>query len=579
MYHPNERRRAGQLRYRRLLLQAGASDLKSRYIYKQQDSSDALDVSGTGEVGPKSPTRSTRSRRSNSSSRPEVAATSGAASSRRSRSRTRSPSPSKAGGSPSMLTVGGGGAPKKRRPSGGSLLESPTSSSSSIPPLPPSPGGSVTSGGQESATTSWLRAHLPRTYGFFERFSPVDERDNWLAGSRRASSMSDLDRELGRGPGWSSRRCRRFQIASRMRRYEYEDEEYGDGEDEETDLGDNLTYHLDELIGQGAMGLVYRGTIKPPPPAHAVTIAVKHLHLPSANPHLNRKNFGKLIAAMSLADHPNVLTYFGSHIFDEDCFLFMEYCDGGTLSDWIKSNGPLHDLDRLRRWIRQLVSALDFLASHGIVHRDVKPANIMLVRDTLKITDFSSSKIHGMCCRKIHDARVVGTPSYMAPEIVGGNQTMEIRGAQDIWSLGCVIYEMLLAKPPFTEVDNVWSLYFILGNYARINIPPTPHNLVFVDSSTSSQATARAIPRLRHPHPSLRLHCRHPPRPRRQPIRLRHRSLSADQSISWCPTKAKPLKAGLARCWVTDSPCLAARNTDTRRAMQWSWKVLHQRGW
>ncbi|KAI9219120.1 kinase-like domain-containing protein [Blastocladiella britannica] len=236
-----------------------------------------------------------------------------------------------------------------------------------------------------------------------------------------------------------------------------------------------MTYRLDEIIGQGAIGLVYRGALVLPDPLPPMVIAIKHLHLPSTNPHLNRRNFEQLIAAMSLVDHPNILSYYGSHMIDEDCFLFMEYCDGGTLGDWIRKHGPLRDVRILSFWIRQLVQGLEFLGRHGIVHRDIKPSNIMIKDGILKIADFGSAQIHGLCCRKVcrqyssvHDARVVGTPCYIAPEIVAGNQEFQIRGAQDMWSLGCVIYELVLGKPPFSEVDNVWSLYFVLVRFYSV---------------------------------------------------------------------------------------------------------------
>ncbi|KNE59467.1 STE/STE11 protein kinase [Allomyces macrogynus ATCC 38327] len=242
--------------------------------------------------------------------------------------------------------------------------------------------------------------------------------------------------------------------------------------DTDIHVRDGLRWRLEELIGEGAVGLVYRATLIPDPPLTPVPVAVKHLHLPSTNPHLNRRNFEQLIAALSLADHPNIIVYLGSHIMDDDCFLLMELCEGGTLSDWIRRNGPLRDRVRLVEYIRQMVSGLEFMHRHGVIHRDLKPSNMMLKDGVLKIADFSSAKFHGLCCRKVHDARVVGTPSYLAPEIVAGHQMIEIKGAQDIWSLGCSIYELIMGKPPFSEVDNVWSLYFVLGSYASINIPP-----------------------------------------------------------------------------------------------------------
>ncbi|KAI9190440.1 hypothetical protein H9P43_001874 [Blastocladiella emersonii ATCC 22665] len=455
LYHPDEP--AKRIRYRRQL--PHAADLRSHFIFRQ-DSSDGVVSSSSSSTGNLSRSASSVSASRNKSPHTRL---------NRSQSphsplmRARSP-PVDGGGGGSQVLAAGRLSP---RPSADSLRDATTEYHGAAPPPPPMP--------TTSAAASWLRAHLPRTLGLLDRISPVDERDNWFARSPPQAAADGPD---------GVERTRSQSNASRLSTddggvlSESETEDVEDDLDEldpdETDLGNHLHYRLEELIGQGAVGLVYLATLTPPAPAKPVQVATKHFHLPSANPHLNRRNFEQLIGAMALSDHPNVLSYYGSHLMDEDCFLFMEYCDGGTLAEWVRANGPLRDMRILSFWIRQLVHGLEFLHRHGIVHRDVKPANIMIREGILKHADFSSAKIYGLCCRKVHDARVVGTPSYLAPEVVAGNQTMEIKGAQDIWSLGCVIYEMLLAKPPFSEIDNVWSLYFMLGQYSTINSPPQP---------------------------------------------------------------------------------------------------------
>ncbi|KAJ3369822.1 Suppressor of Sensor Kinase (SLN1) [Allomyces arbusculus] len=363
-----------------------------------------------------------RNRRKRMARSPSEARSRATLHSSRSRSRSRSHSPHPAARRRSGSTLSGADVP------------------AAVVPSPPQTPGSASSPG-----TGWIRPWL------------------WWPGTPRNTTTTDAEPEPVADDDEP-----RASLAP-----DVEDDPLADPEDgDEVEIDVGLRWRLDNLIGQGVVGLVYRGVLIPDPPAQPVPVAVKHLHLPSANPHLNTRNFEQLIAALSLVDHPNIVSYYGSHVMDEDCFLFMDYCEGGTLADWIRRNGPMADLPILAHWIKQMVQGLAFMHAHGIVHRDVKPSNIMLKDGVLKIADFSSSKLHGLCCRKVHDARVVGTPSYLAPEIVAGNQTVEIKGACDIWSLGATIYELILGKPPFSEVDNVWSLYFILGKYAGINIPP-----------------------------------------------------------------------------------------------------------
>ncbi|KAJ3366663.1 Suppressor of Sensor Kinase (SLN1) [Allomyces javanicus] len=488
MYHPHER--AKYVRYRRRL--PHARDLRSRFIYKHDAADDHENT----------PRHSRASRGSRSRSQSSLAS-----STKRSHSR------------PGRVTARSRAAAHQRDHSPAEsalslrsdqqLLTAPLYPLGPAPPPPPppppdgttTPNGSGTPARRSSAAAKWLHKHLPRTSSWIARLNPP-------ADSRDSASILDL------GPDDEDDDEDDFLVVH-LAKPDLANDDDNDSDDDDdnaqpaaaaptsatadppppqtnnsssdaaslasmsptrssTDIHvrDGLRWRLEELIGEGAVGLVYRATLIPDPPLTPVPVAVKHLHLPSTNPHLNRRNFEQLIAALSLADHPNIIAYLGSHIMDDDCFLLMELCEGGTLSDWIRRNGPLRDRAKLVEYIRQMVSGLEFMHRHGVIHRDLKTSNIMWKDGVLKIADFSSAKFHGLCCRKVHDARVVGTPSYLAPEIVAGHQMIEIKGAQDIWSLGCSIYELIMGKPPFSEVDNVWSLYFVLGSYASINIPP-----------------------------------------------------------------------------------------------------------
>ncbi|HEY0406243.1 MAG TPA: protein kinase [Pyrinomonadaceae bacterium] len=226
-------------------------------------------------------------------------------------------------------------------------------------------------------------------------------------------------------------------------------EKHGDGL-----LGQTLAnkYRIEELINEGGMGAVYRGT-------HVLmekTVAVKVLHPALAADDTIVARFSREAKAASRISHPHALnvTDFGESD-NGIVFLVMEYLHGKTLKEVIHETGPM-PLPRVNEIIRQVCGALEAAHGEGVVHRDLKSDNIMLVEvsggnDWAKVLDFGIAKITekvGQDPALTAPNLIIGTPQYMSPEQC--SQASEIDSRSDIYSLGIILYEMLTGHVPFT---------------------------------------------------------------------------------------------------------------------------------
>jgi eukaryotic-like serine/threonine-protein kinase len=219
-------------------------------------------------------------------------------------------------------------------------------------------------------------------------------------------------------------------------------------------LGQTLAekYLIEELIKRGGMGAVYRGK-------HVMmdkTVAIKVLRPALAGDDMVVARFSREAKAASRISHPHAVsvTDFGESE-NGVVFLVMEYLDGRTLKDIIRSEGQL-PLERVLEIVRQVSGALDAAHQQGVIHRDLKSDNIMLSQtnggDWAKVLDFGIAKItqrEGAQDNDITAANlVIGTPQYMSPEQC--SQSGPIDARSDVYSLGVIVFEMLAGRVPFT---------------------------------------------------------------------------------------------------------------------------------
>jgi serine/threonine protein kinase len=153
--------------------------------------------------------------------------------------------------------------------------------------------------------------------------------------------------------------------------------------------------------------------------------------------------------------HPNVVAVFDLVRDDDKPWLVMEYVEGKTLAHMVRDDGPL-PIEDAARLIGQIASALRSAHSAGIVHRDVKPANIVVGRaDRAKLTDFGIAR--GVDSQTTQTGQVTGSPAYLAPEIATGGRA---NPASDMWSLGATLFQALTGEPPYGIGDNALATLY-----------------------------------------------------------------------------------------------------------------------
>jgi serine/threonine-protein kinase len=245
-------------------------------------------------------------------------------------------------------------------------------------------------------------------------------------------------------------------------------------------------YLVEQLIQRGGMGAVYRGK-------HVMmdkTVAIKVLRPSLAGDDVVVARFSREAKAASRISHPHAVsvTDFGEAE-SGVVFLVMEYLDGRTLKDIVRSEGPL-SLDRTVEIVRQVSGALDAAHQQGVIHRDLKSDNIMLSQtnggDWAKVLDFGIAKIQQPEGARDNDITaanlVIGTPQYMSPEQC--SQSGPIDARSDVYSLGVIVFEMLAGRVPFTgDSPTVIMMKQVQDDPpsvldARPDLPPAVDNLI-----------------------------------------------------------------------------------------------------
>jgi serine/threonine-protein kinase len=226
-------------------------------------------------------------------------------------------------------------------------------------------------------------------------------------------------------------------------------------------------YKIVSEIGQGAMGVVYKAV----DPIIDRTVAIKTINLNLSRQELEEyeARFQQEIKAAGRLNHPNIVTIYDVGKTEQVAYMAMEFLEGQELKDMIAS-GKLPPADQVVDIISQVADGLWFAHQQDIVHRDVKPSNIMVLRGGIaKITDFGIARLPNSAVKTM-TGLILGSPRYMSPEQVIGKA---IDARSDIFSLGVVLYEALTGVAPF-DGDNVNAIM-----YATVNTtPPAPssHN-------------------------------------------------------------------------------------------------------
>ena len=223
-------------------------------------------------------------------------------------------------------------------------------------------------------------------------------------------------------------------------------------------------YRIDDLIGRGGMGLVYRATNVALNRIYALKVLAPGL----AEDDQFRQRFRREMRIAASLHHPNVvgIHYAGEH--DGVLFFVMDFVTGTDLREILIKYGAI-DPQRALDLLDQFASALDTAHGRGLVHRDVKPANILItVKDGEEhayLTDFGLAKKFDTSSGLTVKGSVVGTVDYMAPEQITGDRT---DARTDIYALGCVFYQMLTGRVPFERDNSVATLF------AHVHDPPPP---------------------------------------------------------------------------------------------------------
>ena len=207
-------------------------------------------------------------------------------------------------------------------------------------------------------------------------------------------------------------------------------------------------YDIDRPVGEGGMAVVWLAhDVK-----HDRRVALKLLRR-ELGLSLGAERFAREIAIAAKLNHPNIVGVIDSGVVDAGDvqlpYYVMPLVEGPSLRDLLESEGPM-SVDEALRLAAEVADALDFAHARGVVHRDVKPGNILIQAGHALVADFGIARAIDMAGRAgaaLTTESVVGTPIYMSPEQCRGDE--QIDGRSDIYSLGCVLYEMLTGAPPF----------------------------------------------------------------------------------------------------------------------------------
>lgn len=240
-------------------------------------------------------------------------------------------------------------------------------------------------------------------------------------------------------------------------------------------------YQILEEIGRGGMAVVYRAY----QPSLNRDVAIKVLPPQLSFDQQFVERFQREAKAAARLRHPNIVVIHDVGHYDGIYYIVMEYLEGRTLKQLIEQEGPL-STERAAAVVGQVAAALDYAHQQGVVHRDVKPANIFVGKgDQVTLTDFGIAKAASDSEQLTRTGMLMGTPEYMAPEQAEGGP---VDHRTDLYALGIVLYQMLAGRVPFRSTTPHATLHAVI-----YEAPPPPQQLNPALSSAVEAVILRAI--------------------------------------------------------------------------------------
>jgi serine/threonine-protein kinase len=292
-------------------------------------------------------------------------------------------------------------------------------------------------------------------------------------------------------------------------------------------------YEVEEVLGRGGMGIVFRARHLPlnRPVALKMTLAGAFAE---SNERMRFQCEAEAVAGLR---HPNVVHIYDVGEVDGRPYFTMEYVEGGSLARKLAGTPqPAHQAAQL---VATLAGAMQAAHATGIIHRDLKPANVLLAADgTPKISDFGVARRVEDCAGLTQTGTPVGTPSYMAPEQAQGRRDA-VGPAVDVYALGAILYELLTGRPPFRGETASATMHLVLTEEpvppVRLN-PRAPRDLGTICLKCLQKEPGRRYPTAAELAADLERFLKHEPIQARPPGRL-------ERCLRW--VRRRPAEAGL----------------------------------
>jgi len=250
--------------------------------------------------------------------------------------------------------------------------------------------------------------------------------------------------------------------------------------------GDSLgPYRITRVIGRGRMGIVFEGTEDGGEP-----VALKVVTTELSQDEVFLRRFRREVKAAQKIEHPNVVPVLDDGVEGGLPYLVQRLIPGGSLADRVEKSGPL-PLEEAVRLLAGAAAGIDALHGAGLVHRDIKGANILLEGETPYVSDFGLAK-DSQASNLTRPGQALGSLDYMSPEQIRGE---DVSPATDIYALGCVMFEVLTGTPPFGGRPSMRVLF------AHLQEPPPD---LSASRNDISPPVARAISRALEKEPEDR---------------------------------------------------------------------------